>query len=118
MINVNGVSITLGSPRQHVWTFAAANDILIDTRGHVACPCIHPSHSFEGVIPSFVGDHYYLKLAAEQNANGAITLMILSGMVKGVREGMSAVTEEDHGSVSSCLSQLKMILSSGCAKTV
>ena len=38
--------------------------------------------------------------------NHVTTLMILSGIVRGVRERMSAVTEEDHGSVSSCLNQL------------
>ena len=59
---VDGVSITHGFLRQHVWTFAAAFDEFADSQPsyeYTACPCIHPSHSFEGVIPSFVGDHYY-----------------------------------------------------------
>ena len=51
-----------------------------------------------------------VKLAAEWKFNVAITLTTLSGMVRGVRGRMSAVTEEDRGSVSSCLSQLKMTL--------
>ena len=53
---VDGVSITNGSPRQHVWTFAAAHsEISLD---RYMCPCLHPSRSFTGVIPSFVGNDY------------------------------------------------------------
>ena len=51
-----------------------------------------------------------MKLALEQMLNNATTLKTLSEMVKGVRGRMSAVTEEDRGSVSSCLSQLEMTL--------
>ena len=59
---VDGVSITHGSPRQHVWTFVAAHDEVVNSQlpfEYTACPCIHPSHSFEGVIPSFIGNDYY-----------------------------------------------------------
>ncbi len=42
---VDGLSVTHGSPRQHVWAFAA---------GH-PCPCRNPSH----VTPSFVGLNYF-----------------------------------------------------------
>ena len=59
-----------------------------------------------------------VKLAAEHDMNSAITLTILSGMVRGVRERTSAVTEEDRGSVSNYLNQLKMILNLGCVPTV
>ena len=44
-----------------------------------------------------------VKLAAEQDLRDATTLTTLSGMVRGVRGRISAVTEEDRGSVSSCL---------------
>ena len=58
---VDGVSITHGSPRKHVWTLAAAPDEVVTNRypNYVQCPCLHPSHSFDGVIPSFVGNDYY-----------------------------------------------------------
>ena len=56
---VDGVSLTHGSPRQHVWTLAAAHDEALTTSGHhaeyTACPCLNPSVPFAGVIPSFVG---------------------------------------------------------------
>ena len=54
---VDGVSITYGSPRQHVWTLAAARDEA--SMPYTDCPCIKSSHSFTGVIPSFVGNDYY-----------------------------------------------------------
>ena len=55
---VDGVSITHGSPRQHVWTFANANDESLNSKFHneyTGCPCLNPSTSFNGAIPSFVG---------------------------------------------------------------
>ena len=54
---VDGVSITHGSPRQHVWTLAAAMDEA--SMSYTDCPCIKSSHSFTGIIPSFVGNDYY-----------------------------------------------------------
>ena len=51
---VDGVSLTHGSPRQHVWTLAAAR-----YNSLTGCPCLHPSDSFNGVIPRFVGQDYY-----------------------------------------------------------
>ena len=59
---VDGVSITHGSPRQHVWTLASANDEVLNSGHHAeytGCPCLNPSVSFAGVIPSFVGEDYY-----------------------------------------------------------
>ena len=40
-------------------------------------------------------DYYTVKLAAGQYLNNVTTLMILSGMVRGVRGRTSAMTEED-----------------------
>ena len=45
---VDGVSITHGTPRQHVWTLAATHDADFDpglTGEHTACLCIHSSHT-------------------------------------------------------------------------
>ena len=53
---VDGVSITHGSPRQHVWTFAAGITGSSLNDPSYICPCI--SGSTESV-PSFVGSHYY-----------------------------------------------------------
>ena len=53
---VDGVSITRGSPRQHVWTFAAGITGSSLNRPSFICPCINGSTES---VPSFVGDHYY-----------------------------------------------------------
>ena len=52
---VNGVSLTHGSPRQHIWTFAAGPDDL--NTGNRGCPCINRG----GYIspPRFVEDNYF-----------------------------------------------------------
>uniref|UniRef100_A0A1X7SX72 Uncharacterized protein n=1 Tax=Amphimedon queenslandica TaxID=400682 RepID=A0A1X7SX72_AMPQE len=51
---VDGVSITRGSPRQHVWTLANG---LTDTYSNEwICPC---STNSSQTVPSFVGNHYF-----------------------------------------------------------
>ena len=55
---VYGVSITHGSPRNHIWTYAAGT-----TEGDGVfgsnCPCNTDSQSSQALPPSFVGDNYY-----------------------------------------------------------
>ena len=54
---VDGISVTRGSPRQHIWTFASGYD---EQPGHPTgtCPCVAGSTS-ENNIPSFVGQNYF-----------------------------------------------------------
>ena len=52
---VDGVSITRGSPRQHVWTLMASNFEHSHSVGH-KCPCATGSTL---QVQSFVGDHYF-----------------------------------------------------------
>ena len=50
---VDGVSITRGSPHQHVWTLMADN-------GHQHCPCnVHNNN----LPQSFIGNHYFCEAA-------------------------------------------------------
>ena len=49
---VDGVSITRGSPRQHVWTLMADN-------GAPNCPCAN-----NNLPQSFIGNHYYCEAAS------------------------------------------------------
>ena len=52
---LDGVSITVGNPRKHVWSYAVGNSKLFNYRG-INCPCAkHPGAN----PPVFVGDHYY-----------------------------------------------------------
>ena len=54
---VNGLSITYGSPRQHIWTYANGdNDAPVGTINHIYhCPCYNNS----GHTTPFVGNNYY-----------------------------------------------------------
>ena len=52
---VDGMSITYGSPRKHIWTYAVGfSDDYNDNSAN--CPCAKYPGS---APPSFVGDHYY-----------------------------------------------------------
>ena len=53
---VSGISLTHGSPQQHIWTFAAGNSENQPTRNNV-CPCDAPPNSIS--IPPFVGGDYF-----------------------------------------------------------
>ena len=51
---VNGLSITYGNPRQHIWTYANG-DFDSGAQSNQVCPC----YNFEYTTPSFVGNNYY-----------------------------------------------------------
>uniref|UniRef100_A0A1X7TD46 Fibrinogen C-terminal domain-containing protein n=1 Tax=Amphimedon queenslandica TaxID=400682 RepID=A0A1X7TD46_AMPQE len=54
---VDGVSITHGSPRQHVWTLAnGVTDTYFFLHPGLICPC---SAGGSHAVPSFVGNHYF-----------------------------------------------------------
>ena len=50
---VEGVSITHGSPRSHIWTYAADTS---ETSSSIFCPCDNGSST---TTPSYVGNNYY-----------------------------------------------------------
>ena len=50
---VEGVSITHGSPRSHIWTYTADTS---ETSNHLVCPCDNGSSNNP---PTFVGNNYY-----------------------------------------------------------
>ena len=53
---VDGMSITYGSPRKHIWTYAVGLSDDYNYNGVYNCPCA----KYPGTVsPSFVGDHYY-----------------------------------------------------------
>ena len=57
---VDGVSITRGSPRQHVWTLMAGlSETSTNSPGNI-CPCATQQ------VQSFVGDHYFCESAASE----------------------------------------------------
>ena len=54
-VYVDGISITVGSPRKHVWTYAAG---LSDDHDNDCCNCPCATHPGPPP-PAFVGNHYY-----------------------------------------------------------
>ena len=62
---VDGVSITRGSPRQHVWTLANGLTDSYNNNPQWICPCSTGSIQ---TVPSFVGNHYFC-----ESGNHAIT---------------------------------------------
>ena len=55
-VYLDGVSITRGSPRQHVWSYVAGHNSNINTSN--TCPC-NKGATNTNTVPSFVGEHYY-----------------------------------------------------------
>ena len=53
---VDGVSITRGCPRQHVWTLANGLTDSYNNNPQWICPCATGSSQ---TVPSFVGNHYF-----------------------------------------------------------
>lgn len=70
---LDGVSLTHGDPRKHIWSFAAAygDDIDTSVTGHSGCPCNAFSQTFDGTIPSFVGSDYYCETGNRNSFNEA-----------------------------------------------
>ena len=60
---VDGVSITLGMPRKHVWTFASGHEDATTRSCRCFCPCADTPGD---AAPSFVGDHYYCESGAAE----------------------------------------------------
>ena len=55
---VDGVSVTRGTPRQHIWTFSNGLDELSPWFPYATCPCVTGSTN-RNRIPSFVGQNYF-----------------------------------------------------------
>ena len=59
VIYVDGVSLTHGMPRQHIWTFAVGGTDGSLGDSDVNCPCFNPTASSNVLPPTFVGDNYF-----------------------------------------------------------
>ena len=57
---VDGVSLTYGSPRKHLWTFMAGlHESFAAVDGQFVCPCSQETLQVPK-IPSFVGNNNYI----------------------------------------------------------
>ena len=58
-IYVDGVSLTHGMPRKHIWTFAVGGTDGSLGDNDVNCPCFNPAASSNVLPPTFVGNNYF-----------------------------------------------------------
>ena len=57
---VYGVSITHGTPRNHIWTLAAGlTEGGLSSNPQWNCPCADSSNPDNAAVPSYIGDNYY-----------------------------------------------------------
>ena len=69
---VDGISLTYGSPRMHIWTFAASPDE-DDDHAHYSCPCTNIHHARSAQLPpSFVGNDYFCDTGSTQVVQGRL----------------------------------------------
>ena len=61
---VDGLSITHGNPRQHIWTYS--NGFLDNQTNQFNCPCA-PGSSFDA--PAFIGTDYYCESGANDTSD-------------------------------------------------
>ena len=69
---VDGISVTRGSPRQHIWTFANGIDEQNWLPGGT-CPCVNGSTNQDN-IPPFVGQNYFCE-SGQTRWSGRHTLL-------------------------------------------
>ena len=71
-IFVDGIVLTHGSPRNHIWTFATGyNQYRTDRHG---CPCNGDSYSFS--LPPYVGNDYFCDSGHRYNTQPPKTYLI------------------------------------------
>ena len=62
---VDGISITYGHPRNHIWTFAAAR--IQNKAPNLICPCSGSNIQIE--VPPFINDNYFCELGTSASGN-------------------------------------------------
>ena len=64
---MDGVSLTYGSPRQHIWSFVGG--LNEGDRASLTCPCVNGSTAGNR-IPSFIGQNYFCESGLTQQSPG------------------------------------------------
>ena len=66
---LDGISITAGQPRQHLWSYAAARNEIFG----ITCPCNNNNTHYGQHVPDFVGEHHYCEsgFSGSPNSNTA-----------------------------------------------
>ena len=61
---LDGVVLTYGSPRCHIWSFTSGKSQYLTTNG--ACPC---NTAYSGVVPPYINNDYFCDSGHRYNAN-------------------------------------------------
>ena len=67
-VYVDGISITHGRPRKHIWTLATALHEVTTSYPQSLCPCTNIHNHITIPIPPYVGNDYFCDTAAVQYA--------------------------------------------------
>ena len=65
-IVMDGVLISYGKTREHIWAYANANEKVAGDTLNYICPCTDPRYN--GVVPPFIGNDYYCDGAVESGS--------------------------------------------------
>lgn len=68
---VDGISITRGFPRTHVWTLVVGQQGTVTTASTSQCPCNSDGNG-NSVVPTFVGDDYYCESGVQTTWSGKL----------------------------------------------
>ena len=65
-IVMDGVLISHGKTKEHIWAYANANEKVAGDTLNYICPCTDPRYN--GVVPPFIGNDYYCDSAVESGS--------------------------------------------------
>lgn len=72
-IYVDGVSITHGMPRTHIWTYAAGTSAVPSTEAIANCPCLYDTNNADVIHPpSVIQSSYYCESGNAGNSTGPL----------------------------------------------
>ena len=111
LVDVDGVILTHGDQRRHIWTFAAARAENARSSSY-SCPCTNPSLNTSRV-PVYVENDYFCDTGNDNESENAhfYSMLTLFGMELVVGPQAHAVSSITlHGSTSSCHSPPLMTL--------
>lgn len=75
-VYVDGVSITHGHPKRHIWTFASG--IAEDRNDRYSCPCARSGYT--GSVPSYVSNDYFCESGTYTQRTGVFSDPLWDGM--------------------------------------
>ena len=100
-VYADGISITHGLPRQHIWSFAAGRDEITAVELDSTCPC---SLNGTNTVPTFIGNNYFCDTGTITNNSQELSILTIPcGMDKPADpQATAAPSTHHHGSLYDC----------------